>query len=106
MPKYESSNPATCDLYGEFETLSLDELKSRVASTHSAFQTWKTLSIEEKVRPLKNLAELLRNKKNKFGRIITLEMGKPIKQSIAEIEKCSVCCEFYAENAGNMLRTV
>lgn len=45
------------------------------------------------------LAELLRKKKDILGQLITAEMGKPIQQSIAEVEKCAWCCEFYAEHA-------
>tara|TARA_B100001179_G_C18580240_1_gene399567 strand:- start:497 stop:1714 length:1218 start_codon:yes stop_codon:yes gene_type:complete len=52
---------------------------------------------------MRDLAELLKQKKEKLGALMTQEMGKPIKQSIAEAEKCAWVCEYYADNAERFL---
>jgi len=56
------------------------------------------------VRPQAGLASILRSKTREYARIVTEEMGKPIKQSISEVEKCALACDYYHENSERFLR--
>jgi len=52
---------------------------------------------------MKKAGEILIERKDELGRLMTIEMGKPVKAGIAEAEKCASACFYYAENAGRML---
>lgn len=60
--------------------------------------------MEERVECMRSVAGILRENKALYGKTITLEMGKPIAQSLAEIEKCAWVCEYYAQNAHRQLK--
>lgn len=102
--KIISINPATEEVNKEFETFSEDEVINICKCARKAFEKWKKLDIKERANYLIKLADILRKNKEKYGRLITIEMGKPIKQAIAEIEKCALAAEFYAESAEKMLQ--
>lgn len=92
-------NPATEKMIAEYELMSRAEVFSIVDQCASAFATWREYSITERVNYIKKLSEALRNNNEKYSKLITLEMGKPIKESHAEVEKCAWAADFYAENA-------
>lgn len=69
----------------------------------NAYMHWSENTFGERKRLMLKLAEYLLSNKHKYARTITAEMGKPIKQAIAEIEKCAQCCEYYAMVAERML---
>ena len=79
-----------------FEELRLD-------AAAGAQARWRTLDVTERVGLLRELARVLRAGKEKYARLITAEMGKPLAEAEAEIEKCAVTCEHYAEQAGAYL---
>ncbi|HZW55876.1 MAG TPA: NAD-dependent succinate-semialdehyde dehydrogenase [Nitrososphaerales archaeon] len=99
----ETVNPATDEKTADYPLFS-DEQVNRVArSANQAFASWRKLSIEERGDYLRKLASALRSKKKAFSRIMTIEMGKPITQSEAEVEKCAWTAEVYADNASSWL---
>jgi len=75
-----------------------------IEKTHQAFLNWKQWSYPERGKLFRRMAALLRERKQLLARIITLEMGKIISESIAEIEKCAWLCDYYAENSENLLK--
>lgn len=77
-----------------------------IAGSHLAFQFWKSVSFSKRAESMKLLSLNLLAGKDIFARIISGEMGKPVKESRAEIEKCAWLCEYYAENAEKMLERV
>lgn len=99
----QTLNPATCEIVNTFEEHSPKEVQKIIEDVESAFQDWKKISFAQRSELMKNAAEILRYKKNEYGKIITLEMGKPISQSEAEIEKCALVCDYYADNAETIL---
>ncbi|MCL6219265.1 NAD-dependent succinate-semialdehyde dehydrogenase [Zunongwangia pacifica] len=98
-----SKNPYTGEVIEEFKEYTKAEVDNAIQKAYDRFKTWRKLSFSEKSKLLKNAAKELRDNKKTYAEDITKEMGKPISQSLAEIEKCAWVCEYYAENAENHL---
>ena len=94
-----SIDPATGETVATFEEHSAAEVENRVARAAAAFRSWRRSALPERSAVLVRAAEILESEKRRFGEILTLEMGKPIGAAIAEVEKCALCCRFYAEHA-------
>lgn len=101
--RFTTINPATGETIGSYKTVSSEESLRYAKAAKKSFEHWGKLDINERADYLNKLASSLRAKKEKFARLITLEMGKPIKQSIAEIEKCAWTAEVYAKNGPEWL---
>jgi succinate-semialdehyde dehydrogenase/glutarate-semialdehyde dehydrogenase len=71
--------------------------------SQKTFVNWGVMAIAERQKFIKNLIFTLTKKQQFLAETCTLEMGKPIKQSIAEVKKCQMLCEYYLENAGTFL---
>lgn len=96
----ETVNPTTGKTLQSYKLLTVDTALSKVKQAQTAYQgTWSGLSISERCDYLRKLAQALRSKKNEYARLMTLEMGKPITQSAAEVEKSAWTAEVYAEKA-------
>jgi len=80
------------------------EVNKIIDLTNIAFESWKETLFGRRATLMKNTAGVLRNKKDEFARLMTLEMGKPIAQARTEVEKCAWVCDYYAENAEKFLR--
>jgi succinate-semialdehyde dehydrogenase/glutarate-semialdehyde dehydrogenase len=100
----QTINPATGKLEKTYEAFSTDKINSLIDAADIEFKKWKNVSFADKKILMNNAAKILRAKKDLLGKIITAEMGKPIKQAIAEVEKCAWVCEYYAENAESILQ--
>ncbi len=101
----QSINPATGKLIREYSEMSVAEWQEILAATDRAFQEWKSTAFDHRARLMHRAAEILVEKKQDLGRLITSEMGKPLSQAVAEVEKCAWVCDFYADNAGQFLRS-
>ena len=99
----ESINPATEEVLARFDPFTPDRLEAAVAQAHRAFLDWRRVTFAERARPMRALAAHLRERADAYAKLITLEMGKPIAEARAEIEKCAWGCDFYAENAERFL---
>jgi len=93
----ESLNPATGELIKRFEEPSSQEIESLLAGAAARFESWRTTPMEERTRLMAGAAKALRDGKDRYAEIMTVEMGKPITQSAAEVEKCAWVCDYYAE---------
>lgn len=80
------------------------KLQSRLEEANSAFQEWRNVSFDERKLYFKRLSQLLKERAEEYGTIITTEMHKPIAQSIAEVNKCAKMVDFYVESE-NILAT-
>lgn len=99
----ETRNPATGKLIKTFEAHTSEQVQEKLELAATAFQSWRTIPFEERATHMLRQADILENEAGKFGRIITLEMGKPLKEAIAEVKKCATVCRYYAENAATFL---
>jgi len=98
-----TSNPYTQEDLVTYDMDSKKDVFSALKKANNTFKTWKKVSIRERVTYLDKVAQLLEDNKEQYARLITDEMGKPISESIAEIEKCISLCDFYAANAEDFL---
>ena len=98
-----SVNPATGDSLQSFVEMTEYEVNAIVESVHGAYRVWRETSFSFRAKRMKEVAHLLRDRKEEFGTLMTEEMGKPINQSKAEAEKCAWVCEYYADNAEKFL---
>lgn len=99
----QTQNPATEEVVKTFDELSDEQIEERISLAHKVFDSWRKTSFADRAEKLKNLAEILRSDAKEIGEIMTREMGKPIKQAMAESEKCAWVCEYYADNAPKFL---
>ncbi len=99
----QSINPATEEVMATFEEMSDAEVERALAQAQAAFEQWRTTSLTERAARLRQVAAYLRTHRDELARLATLEMGKPIVQAEAEIEKSALGCEYYAENAARFL---
>lgn len=99
----QTINPATGNLIKSFDELSSEEINETINDVQNEFLSWREIQFSERSKFMFNAAKLLRENKNRYAGIMTLEMGKPISQAIAEAEKCAWVCEYYAENAKSIL---
>ncbi|HEV8471631.1 MAG TPA: NAD-dependent succinate-semialdehyde dehydrogenase [Methylomirabilota bacterium] len=95
----QSINPATDEILETFEETSGQELDRALAAAAAAFRDWRTASFETRAQRMRDAARVLRAGAAGYARTMTLEMGKPIVQSEAEIDKCASTCEYYADHA-------
>ena len=95
----DAVNPATGELLKTYDEMTPGETASAVEDAHAAWKSWRNVPFAERARPMKKAAALLRERKEEFARLMALEMGKPLKQGIAEAEKCALGCDYYAEHA-------
>ena len=95
----ESKNPYTGEVLEKFKELTKPEIEEALEKADSRFKKWRKTSFKERAELMVKAAEELKKNKEEYAKDISLEMGKPIKQAIAEVEKCAWVCEYYAENA-------
>jgi succinate-semialdehyde dehydrogenase/glutarate-semialdehyde dehydrogenase len=98
-----SINPASGEKLKEFAAFDNIEIEKRLKRAEKAFEQHRRSRFNERADLLMAAAALLQQEAEKFARIITTEMGKLLRDSVAEIEKCARGCRFYAENAERFL---
>ena len=98
-----SINPATGEKLKAFSPFDDSEIEKRLSRAEKAFRRYRRTTFAERSQWMHGAAELLFQEKKNFAEIITLEMGKLFRDSIAEIEKCARGCRFYAENSERFL---
>ncbi len=99
----ETINPANNQLVKSFDEYSSEQVSLIIEKAQTAFLTWRETSFMERSKLMFKAASILRKSKKKYAEIMTIEMGKPITQAIAEVEKCAWVCDYYAENAESFL---
>ncbi|MEH6405701.1 MAG: NAD-dependent succinate-semialdehyde dehydrogenase [Leeuwenhoekiella sp.] len=95
----KSVNPYNFKEVFSIKEFDKNQTNAAIERAHTRFLSWKNTTFEERSKLMKAAAKELKANKEEYAQAITLEMGKPIKQAIAEVEKCAWVCEYYAENA-------
>src|SRR5215470_4873673 len=96
-------DPANGHTVKTFESLSDSQIEQRVQRAANTFLEYRKTSFADRARKMLKAAEILENEKDFLGRLMTLEMGKPLRAAIAEAVKCTTACRYYAENAERFL---
>ncbi|HLD16831.1 MAG TPA: NAD-dependent succinate-semialdehyde dehydrogenase [Coxiellaceae bacterium] len=99
-------NPTTGKLLKSYPTLLLQQVGEFIEETSQAQKSWKHTSFSERKQCMLHAATLLRTHQMDYATLITQEMGKPITQAKAEIDKCARVCEYYAEQAEGYLAPI
>jgi succinate-semialdehyde dehydrogenase/glutarate-semialdehyde dehydrogenase len=99
----QSINPATEDVLETFEEFSDQQVDAAVQQAHDAQKLWQATSFGERSACIQSMARTLRAQKERLAALATSEMGKPIVEAEAEIEKCAWNCDYYAEHAAQFL---
>jgi len=99
----ETVNPANGKVLRRFRASTRTDVEKSVEKARKAFEKWRELSPAKRAEFLQRAAKILRSRKEKLGRTMTLEMGKTIKESVPEVAKCAWALEYFAENGPRFL---
>jgi succinate-semialdehyde dehydrogenase/glutarate-semialdehyde dehydrogenase len=97
--KITSINPANGEMLKTYDEMSAAKVAAALDQAHQTWTSWRKTAFVERARLMTRAGSILRERKEELARLMALEMGKPIKQGIAEAEKCAWVCDYYAENA-------
>jgi succinate-semialdehyde dehydrogenase/glutarate-semialdehyde dehydrogenase len=100
----QTQNPATEEVIKIFEPLSSKDIEEKIAKAHETYKKHRQTSYVERAKKLLKIADILEKNKESYAQIMTTEMGKTLKSSISEVEKCASLCRFYAENGEKFLK--
>jgi len=98
-----SINPATGETLRTFEPLSEDQIEEKLERATETFRSCRRTPFAERARRMTQVAEILEKDRDRFGRIMTTEMGKPLVAAVGEAVKCAWACRYYAEHAERLL---
>jgi len=96
-------NPTTGETVQTFTPLTTTEIDSKIATAQSTFENYRKSSLESRAEKLLKVASILDENAQEWAKLMTLEMGKPLKSAIAEVRKCALVCRFYAEHSSDFL---
>jgi succinate-semialdehyde dehydrogenase / glutarate-semialdehyde dehydrogenase len=102
----EAVNPATGEAIQRYPTMTEGEVAEVIRLVADAQREWRTMAFAERAQPMRAAARELRDRARSLAELMTREMGKPIKDALAEVEKCAGACDYFAEHAAAMLAPV
>jgi len=101
--KIQSINPYTEELMKEFQLMTPNEVDREIGKSRLAFLAWREVPVSTRAAYVKKLGDHLRAEKRRYAETVTREMGKPIRESVSEIEKCAWLCDYYAGSGEKFL---
>ena len=101
--QFKSVNPYNGEELASYSSLTETELLGKIEQSEKAYSDWKETSLQKRCTLIQKVASILTENAHEYAEMITLEMGKPISESLAEVKKCAWVCEYYAENAQRFL---
>ena len=102
--KLQVVNPATGEPGKSYDPHTIDDAKTAAKAARRAFLDWRRTSVGERAAVIRKAAEILRERKDEFARLMTEEMGKTLDDGRAEVEKCAFHCDWFADHAEEYLR--
>ncbi len=101
--KIQSINPYTEEVMKEFELMTSEAVDREIGKSRRAFLAWREVPVSERAAYVRKLGDHLRAEKRTYAETVTREMGKPIRESVSEIEKCAWLCDYYAGSSEKFL---
>lgn len=101
--KITAINPTSGEVLKEYDEMSPREVEDAIQKAHQAFLAWRRTGFAERADCLRRAAGVLRSRAEDFARQMALEMGKPVREGRAEVEKCAWACDYFAENGERFL---
>ena len=101
----QAINPATGETFASYQEMTDDGLRDAVGKAHNAFLDWRRTGFSSRAGLMHQAAKVLRENAGKYADLMAREMGKPIRDGVAEVRKCATACDFYADNAEQFLAT-
>src|SRR6476469_8265257 len=98
-----TTNPATGETVRTFDALSESDVAARLDRAARAFRQWRVTPVAERAGVVARAGDILEKEKDRYGRLMTLEMGKTLKSAVEEAAKCALACRYYAEHAGEFV---
>jgi aldehyde dehydrogenase family protein len=100
---FHSINPTNGEPFATYEEWQPREVQDVIGKVHGAYLAWRRTGFDQRARLMHKAAETLCKHAQSFGRLMAQEMGKPIRDGVAEVQKCALGCAFYADNAARFL---
>jgi succinate-semialdehyde dehydrogenase / glutarate-semialdehyde dehydrogenase len=100
---FQSINPANGEVLATYEEMKPDQLPGLIGKVHDAFVSWRRTSFDDRAKLMRQAAQVLRKDASEYARLMAQEMGKPVRDGVAEAQKCALACDFYAENTARFL---
>ena len=100
----EVINPSTGETIATYDEATSEELELIISQVQGAFVSWRRVDFAERANLLNQAAKVLRENSDKYARVMTEEMGKPIRDARSEVEKCAWVCDYYAEKGESFLQ--
>jgi len=98
-------NPTTGETIASYQEMTDGGLRDAISQTHSAFLDWRRTRFSSRAGLMHEAARVLREDAGKYADLMATEMGKPIRDGVAEVQKCAAACDYYADNAERFLAT-
>ena len=99
----QAINPATGEVVATHDEMKPDVVAGIVESVHAAALDWRRASYADRAVPMRKAAEILRKEARDFAHLMAREMGKPVRDGVAEAQKCATACDYFAEHAAKFL---
>jgi succinate-semialdehyde dehydrogenase/glutarate-semialdehyde dehydrogenase len=103
---FAAVNPATGGVIRRYPMMDPGTVDEIVARVHAETEAWGDVGFEDRAKPMREAARILRERAREWGELMTLEMGKPVRAGVAEAEKCAWACEYFADKAETFLAPV
>jgi len=100
---FHSIDPTNGEPFANYEEWQPREVQDVIGKVHDAYLAWRCVGFDQRARLMRKAAETLRKHAQNFGRLMAQEMGKPVRDGVAEVQKCALGCAFYADNAARFL---
>lgn len=102
----QSINPVNGKVIKTYKEDSQKVVNEKIHKAADAWEKWRKVPFAKKAKLMNAAARILRKEKNELAELMALEVGKPLKDGVSEVEKCALVCEYYAKNAENFLKDV
>ncbi|MBP2058043.1 succinate-semialdehyde dehydrogenase/glutarate-semialdehyde dehydrogenase [Lactobacillus colini] len=104
MSKYESVNPYTNEVFKTYDNATDEQIEQALKTTHELYLNWRNQDISERAKLLAKVADSFEANRQEMAKIMTLEMGKLLSESLEEVDLCISICRYYAEKGPEMLK--